>query len=72
MERHGSEIHINEDEARAGSTPHIVRYVLAGSLILVIAALSLIWITGAAQTSNAQDNQTVQLRIAAEDGAGMP
>ena len=47
MERHGEEVHITTEEARAGSTPHIVRYVLAISLFLAIAALSLIWITGA-------------------------
>lgn len=47
MERQGDEVHIETDEARGGSTPHIVRYVLAFSLVLVIAAMSLIWITGA-------------------------
>jgi hypothetical protein len=47
MERQGSEVHIETDEARGGSTPHIVRYVLVISLALAIAALSLIWITGA-------------------------
>ena len=47
MERQGDEVHITTDEARAGETPHIVRYVLAVSLLLAIIALSLIWITGA-------------------------
>ena len=47
MERHGDEVHIETDEVRSGSTPHIVRYVLVISLFLAIAALSLIWITGA-------------------------
>jgi hypothetical protein len=47
MERHGDEIHITITEARGGITPHIVRYLLAVSLTLAIAALSLIWITAA-------------------------
>lgn len=47
MERHGDETHVTTDEARSGSTPHIVRYVLGISLFLAIAALSAIWITGA-------------------------
>ncbi len=47
MDRQGDEVHVETDEARGGSTPHIVRYVLAISLFLAIAALSLIWITGA-------------------------
>ncbi len=47
MEIRDNEVHIRTDEARSGTTPHIVRYVLAISLFLAIIALSLIWITGA-------------------------
>lgn len=47
MERQGDEIHITTEEARAGSTPHIVRYVLGISLTLTIIGLSLVWIIGA-------------------------
>ncbi|HEY0959167.1 MAG TPA: hypothetical protein VGE05_07815 [Novosphingobium sp.] len=47
MERQGEEVHVSTDEARSGNTPHIVRYVLTFSLLLVIVALSAIWITGA-------------------------
>lgn len=37
------EQHVSTDEARAGSTPHIVRYVLGISLgLAVIAMLSLV------------------------------
>ncbi len=50
MERQGDEIHITTDEARGGSTPHIVRYVLGISLLLAIAGLSAVWITGALNT----------------------
>ena len=45
-----NEIHRESDQARAGSTPHIVRYVLLFSTILAIGALSAIWITGALST----------------------
>lgn len=41
------EIHKSTDDARAGSTPHIVRYVLGISLFLAIGALTLIWVSGA-------------------------
>lgn len=47
MERQGEEVHVTTDEARGGNTPHIVRYVLTISLLLVIVALSTVWITGA-------------------------
>lgn len=50
MERRGDEVHITTDEARGASTPHIVRYVLAISLLLTIVALSAIWISGALNT----------------------
>jgi len=51
MDRQGDEVHVETNEARGGSTPHIVRYILAISLFLAIAALSLIWITGALTTN---------------------
>ncbi len=56
MERQGDEVHVNTSEARGGSTPHIVRYILAISLILAIGALSLIWITGAASSDQPDRN----------------
>lgn len=34
--------HVDTDNARAGSTPHIVRYVLLISLLLVIVGMALI------------------------------
>ncbi len=48
MERQGDEVHVTTDEARGGDTPHVVRYVLLVSILLVIVALSAIWMTGAA------------------------
>lgn len=48
MERQGDEVHIETDEARGGSSPNIVRWVLGISLFAAIALLSVIWIAGAA------------------------
>jgi len=48
MRMEGEEIHVTEEEASGGTQPHIVRYVLAASLLLAILAMSAIWITGAA------------------------
>lgn len=56
MERQGDEVHIETNEARGGSTPHIVRYVLIISLLLAVVALSLIWMTGAASTPQGDRN----------------
>lgn len=55
MERQGEETHVSTTEARSGSTPHIVRYVLGFSLILAILALSAIWIIGAVNTDREPD-----------------
>lgn len=44
MQRLGDEVHLEDDEARGGQTPHIVRYVLGISLGLAILAMSAVWI----------------------------
>lgn len=49
MRYEGAELHSETDNARAGSTPNIVRWVLGISLAAAIIALSAIWIFGAAQ-----------------------
>jgi hypothetical protein len=48
MHRDGDHIEVTTEEASGGTTPHIVRYVLAISLLITILALSAIWMTGAA------------------------
>lgn len=47
MERQGDEVHIDSDDARAGATPHIVRYVLGISLALVVIALGAVFLANA-------------------------
>lgn len=37
-------VHIEDDDARAASTPGILRYILGISLLLAVIAMSLIWI----------------------------
>ena len=59
MERQGEEVHIETTEARGGSTPHIVRYVLVISLLLAIGALTLIWVTGAVTSDQPERNGEV-------------
>ena len=59
MERQGDEVHIETDEARGASTPHIVRYVLAISLLLAIAAMTFIWVTAAVDSDHPTQNGPV-------------
>ena len=46
MERQGDEVHVTPEEASGGVQPHIVRYVLGVSLLLVVILMSAIWIIG--------------------------
>lgn len=43
MAGQNEEVHIETDAARAGETPHIVRYVLGFSLTGAVIALGLVW-----------------------------
>lgn len=56
------EIHTETDAARGGSTPHIVRWILAISLFAAIVLLSIIWMTGAATQNDAEQNVEVSTR----------
>ena len=59
MRRQGDEIHIKTDDARGGSTPSVVRYVLLIGLVLAIVALSAVWITGAMTSPQGRHNDPV-------------
>jgi len=68
MQTDGEEIHADMEDARAASTPNVVRWVLIISLIAAIVLLTAIWVIGA--WSSDQNNQTVdaQIRAAHESG----
>lgn len=70
METQGREVHLDENEARAGSTPRIVRYVLLISLALAVIALSAVWIIGA--LSAPEDTGTTTSPAVQEGSADMP
>ena len=48
-------IHRTAEQARGGSTPNIMRWVLGISLLAAIIALSAIWIFGAANQAPGSD-----------------
>jgi len=50
MPRDGESIEVDTDEARAGRTPHIARYVLIISTLLAAAAMTIAWVAGALAT----------------------
>jgi hypothetical protein len=54
------------DEIRAGSTPHVTRWMLAFGLLGAIVLLTAIWVIGA--WSSDQNNQTVDAQVRAAHG----
>lgn len=46
MERDGDEVHLNETESSGGVKSQGVRVVLAISLLLIVIAMSAVWIFG--------------------------
>lgn len=67
MDTNDAEIHIDKNEARAGSTPGIVRYVLAISLVLVVVAFAVIVMTGALSSDQNGDRTSASKRAVAEE-----
>lgn len=63
MPVNGEEIHADSEAVRAGSTPHVTRWVLTFGLIGAIVLLTAIWVIGA--WSSDQNNQTVGAQIQA-------
>ncbi len=63
MNAEQNEVHSETDAARAGSTPHIVRWVLGISLFAAIVLLSIIWMTGAATQDDAESSQTQKVEV---------
>jgi hypothetical protein len=47
VHKEGEEIHVSPEEASAGDKPHIVRYVLAASLILVVIVFAIVGLSSA-------------------------
>jgi hypothetical protein len=69
METNKNEIHVDQDEARAGSTPGVVRYILAISLVLVVIAFAVIVMTGALSSNQHNNAQEDSQRAVAEQKA---
>ena len=44
MQQDNEQLHIETNEVRGGSSPNVVRWVLAASLVLAIGAMSVIWL----------------------------
>ena len=43
MEKQGEEVHVTEEEATGAVKPHIGRWVLGVSMVLIVIAMTLVW-----------------------------
>jgi hypothetical protein len=44
MEKQGDEVHVTEEEATGAVKPHVGRWVLGVSMVLIVIAMTLVWI----------------------------
>jgi hypothetical protein len=67
----GNEVHADVEEARAGYTPNVTRWVLIFGLLGAIVLLTIIWVTGALVTGPSKSqNADEGIRQAEERTAG--
>lgn len=72
MDNDDTQLHAETDAARAGSTPHIVRWILAISLLAAIVLLSAVWISGALTQGDVEKEANISARIAEEQRESGP
>lgn len=70
MHKEGEEVHIDETEASGGSKEGVVRWVLAGGLLLAIILLSITWIIPALSTGDVEEEGTVSGQISSMEDDG--
>ena len=67
MNEEDREIHLDTDDARAGSTPNVVRWVLAIGLLLAVIGMSLAWIIPAMSRKDRNESVSAQINSQIED-----
>ncbi|QYJ07001.1 hypothetical protein [Qipengyuania flava] len=70
MHKEGEEIHVTDTEASGGSKEGVVRWVLAGGLVLAVILMSLVWIIPALSTDAVDEEGTVSGQIMQEQEGG--
>lgn len=72
MHKEGDEIHVTDTEASGGSKEGVVRWILAGGLLLAIILMSIVWIIPAMTQGDVEEEATVsgELQSLEEEGDG--
>ena len=72
MHKEGNEVHIDDVEASGGTKEGVVRWVLAGGLLLAIILMSVVWIVPAMMQGDVEEEATVsgEIRSMEDEGDG--
>ena len=72
MEKHDGHVHVDEVEASGGSKEGVVRWILAGGLLLAVLLMSIVWIIPAMTQGDVEEEVTVSGEISSmeDDGDG--
>ena len=70
MEKHDGHVHVDEVEASGGSKEGVVRWVLAGGLLLAILLMSVVWIVPALMQGDVEEEATVSGEISSMENDG--
>ena len=70
MHKEGDEVHVSETEASGGSKEGVVRWVLAGGLLLAIILMSIVWIVPAMMQGDVEEEATVSGEISSMEEEG--
>lgn len=72
MHKEGDEVHITDTEASGGSKEGVVRWILAGGLLLAIILMSIVWIIPAMTQGDVEEEATVsgEIQSMEEEGDG--
>jgi hypothetical protein len=69
MQRKGDEVHIDANEARAGSTPHVVRWILLASTAILVILYAITFVIGADAARDGRDSANVTTEEVAKPDA---
>ncbi len=70
MHKEGDEVHITDTEASGGSKEGVVRWVLAGGLLLAVILMSIVWIIPAMTQGDVEEEATVSGEIQSMEEEG--
>ena len=70
MHKEGNEVHIDDVEASGGTKEGVVRWVLAGGLLLAIILMSVVWIVPAMMQGDVEEEATVSGEISSREDDG--